>query len=193
MSSDSPSKHPPPEERFKKVLLSLTELMRKELNKARKEGLKVIGDKIVEFGIELIKEADDRSLIKGFITRSFPEDEKTGERLCCWDSVFEKDRDFFFGNSSFIFGELSSGIVDGILVVIRGDESEKNKNLIEGIWKHLFSMIKICINFLYLERKPEIIELSEGGYKIRYTKDKYNFVKLEDLAKKWGVNLLNAK
>ena len=181
-------KYPPPQERFKKVILSLAELMRKELIKARKKNVKVISENIVEFGITLVEESDERDLIKGFIKRSFPIEEKTGERISCWDSVFEKDRRFFFENSSVIFGELSSGIIDGIIVLL-----EENENLLEGTWKHLFSLVKICINFIYLSKDPKVEKKKEGGFDIIYTNKKYEYINVEDLASKWGVNLLNAK
>lgn len=186
--------HPPPAERFKKVLLSLSDLMKKELAKARNKGINVINDNILEFGIAMINDADDENLIKGFIKRSFPEDE-SGNKVCCWDSVLQKDKKFFFSNSSFIFGELSSGIVDGIFVIVKdtNGEEDTNKYLIEGIWKHLFSMIKICINYIYLLRKPKIECLPEGGYNIKYSNDKYNHIRLEELALKWNVNLMNAR
>jgi hypothetical protein len=190
--------HPPPAERFKKVLLSLSELMRKELNKARKKGINVINENIIDFGIALINEADDDKLIRGFIKRSFPlvdAEDESKKRVCCWDSVLQKDKKFFFSNSSFIFGELSSGIVDGIFVIIKDkeDDDDGNKYLIEGIWKHLFSMIKICINFIYLRRQPKVECLAEGGYNIKYSNNKYDYIHLEELALKWSVNLLNAR
>lgn len=182
------SDFPPPQERFKKVLISLSDLMRKELNKERKRNSNVISEKIVDFGIVLIEESDGKDMIEGFIERSFPKSEKN----IYWDFVFEKNKDFFFENSSLIFGELSSGIIDGIATIIK-DDNEQNKYLMEGIWKHLFSIVKISINYIYLSRDPKIENIPGEGMVIKYTKDKYSYIPLEDIAKKWGVNLLNAK
>ena len=183
------SEVPPPPERFKVVVLSLSNVLKIELDKARDDGIEVVGGNIVDFGIEFMKGSEPFSFIDKFVSRSFVR-QQDGSYICCWDYVKDKNRDYFLKNTSFIFGELPSGIIDGIKVVLENEE--ESRELMESIWKHLFSLIKISINHIYLSRKPSI-KKTDQGFNISYTQEYYSHVNIEDLSQKWGVDLMKAR
>lgn len=179
---------PPAPVRFKEVVLSLAEIMSQEMDEARRRGIKTINRDIVIFGIEFIRASDAHNMISGFINRSFVRDESSNSYEVLWDKILHKNKSFFLDNSSLIFGDLSSGIVDGFKTVIADGDEE----LLEAIWDHIFALVKISISHIYLERRPQITSTSDG-FNIIYSVESRNHIKVEKEAAKWGVNLLEIK
>lgn len=183
---------PPPGERFKRTLLSLAHIMEIEMSRARAKGIDTVDKKLVDFGIELIKLSSGDIIIGGFITRSFKEN-SNGTWNNFWDKILEKDEIFFMEekNSSLLFGELSSSVVDGFTKLIR--EKHVSDKLMVSVWQHLHAMVKISIYFVHFERKPEKYS-SDGAFGFRYTNKKVReHINLEEEAEKWNVDLMKAK
>jgi hypothetical protein len=188
MDSVKDRKIPPPEDRFKMTLLSLSNIMLREIEKKRARGEKTIAKETLMFGLEMIKATKSDVIIGGFLTRSF--DVENGKKRDLWDRVLEKDRDFFMQKSETLFGELSSGIVEGFKDLIRqGDVDEK---LMKTIWDHLSAMVKMSISYVHLSRKPQITS-TDNGFKVDYTIDYRKEIDLHNEAKKWNFNLAEAK
>lgn len=183
------AKAPPPEERFKANLLNLANIMSKELNIARGKGVNTVSENVLELGVSLIKGTPGNIIIGGFITRSFPADKSTGLRRNVWDEVFTENDAFFIENSKVIFGELSEGIVGGFKVLL--ENKSVSPSLMKIIWKHLIAMVKTSLHFIYIGREPVVVS-NDDGYKITYQKEFYPFVRLEEEAARWNVNLMSS-
>lgn len=183
-------KAPPPGERFKLTLISLANIMSREMDSARAKNINTINKGVVDFGIELIKNTNGDIITGGFISRSFSANNNTLNNY--WDKILEKDKDFFMSkeNSSVLFGELSSGIVDGFMNLVR--ERHISDKMMDSIWQHLFAMVKMSIAFVYLERNPQL-QKTEDGFSIRYTNKCREHINLEEEASKWGVDLTQIK
>jgi len=188
--SSSNRKPPPPGERFKLTLISLSNIMSREMDSARAKNIPTINKSIVDFGIELIKNTNGDIIAGGFISRSFNENNKSLNNY--WDKILAKDEEFFMSkeNSSVLFGELSSGIVDGFINLVR--ERHISDKMMDSIWQHLTAMVKMSIAFVYLERKPQLQKIDDG-FSIKYTNKCREHIDLEGEASKWGVDLTQIK
>jgi hypothetical protein len=185
------TKPPPPEDRFKANLLSLANIMKKEINNARSMGIETVSGSVVELGISLIKGTPSATIIGGFISRSFPVSTEGNLVRNVWDEVYKENDDFFLNNSSVLFGELSEGIVNGFKVLLVNESYRKvNPALMTTIWKHLVAMVKTSLHFIYSKREP-LFTTSSEGYIITYQKAIYPQIKLEEEAKRWNVNLMS--
>lgn len=175
---------PPPGERFKKTLTNLAGIMSNEIQIARNKGVNTISPEIINFGITLIEATDGDVIAGGFITRSYS---PTGNY---WGKILEKDESFFMSkeNSTLLFGELSSGIVDGFINLIK--EKHVSENLMMSVWQHLHAMVKISIAFVHFERKPHKVK-TEDGFSVKYTQNERPHIDLLGEAERWSVDLAN--
>ena len=190
MNNEDKKDIPPPGERFKRTLLSLANMMSKEIDIARSKGIDTIDKPIIDFGIELIKNVGGDIITGGFVTRSFGET-SNGYNIY-WDKILEKNIHFFLApeNSSLLFGELASGIVDGFSKLIK--DKHINEKLMDSVWQHLHAMVKMSISFIYFERKPQKHK-TEDGFEIKYTNKVRPHINLELEANKWNVNLMQTR
>lgn len=177
---------PPPAERFKVTLLSMAKIISTEISLARSKGLKVISDEIISFGVDMIKLSKDEDIIEGFINRSY-----NGE-VNYWDEVLVKNDNFFLNkkNSTLLFGELSSSVVDSFVDLVNSKQT--SEMLVATLWNYLHALVKISIAYIFFERKPQIIKTNDG-FNIRYTKETRSHINLEREAEKWKVDLLKVK
>ncbi len=190
MSGSNTNSIPPPGERFKLTLISLASMMSREIENARHKGIDTIPKGIINLGIELIKNTEGDIIIGGFVTRSFGKTPNGYNNY--WDKIKLKDQNFFMNgnNSSLLFGELSSAIVDGFIKLVK--EKYISEQMMNNVWQHLHAMVKMSISFVYFERKPQKYNTNDG-FSIKYTNRVREHINLEEEANKWGIDLTQTK
>lgn len=177
---------PPPEVRFKVTLLSMANIISSEVTLASAKARCGINNEIILLGIEFINAYKDVEIIEGFIDRSY------NENFSYWDDILSKNNDFFLDkkNSSLLFGELSSGIIDGFIDLI--NEKRTSAHLVETLWKYLHVLVRISISYIFLQRNPQVVK-TDDGFSIKYTNNSRSYINLEKEAEKWNVDLLRVK
>ena len=169
----------PDEERFaananilgKAILQAITELYNK--------GYQTVPPLLVQIAVGVIASYDKHQLIQGFIENSHAK---------CWDSIRERDEEFFVENVGTVFRYLPTQQVDLFkdLYMTRDKDGKPviTDMLKTQIWNLFDSMIKISIKYIHNQRGP-YADANGQHYKC----DFYEDIDIRTHAEKWRLTL----
>jgi hypothetical protein len=172
---------PPPEERFKDNSISLIEFVQEICIDIGENGVQITNEKHIEFLKCLINRFNEKELIEGFISSSYP----------YWDIILEKNKSFFIDGIDKIFSFLP--INDTKIFYTIFSEDSKVNNLIGAedtttFWDYLQSIVTICIKYIHVQRLPSSIQ-EENRIINLYTQECFPYIKIVDEARKWDIFL----
>ena len=136
---------------------------------------------IYRFFKSFIQSFDDKNyLIQGFIENSHEK---------CWDSIKNRDEQFFVENAGNIFKYLPNDKVnlfkDLFITKDKYGNSVVSIELKNQLWKLFDAMIKISIKYIHKNRGPCLMENGIPAYKISF----FPTVDVSYHAKNWQVIL----
>lgn len=146
-ASEKTIDRPPEEVRFVSNAIGMAEAIYYELQKLHAAGLTTIEPNNVNMIIDLMKMIKNTVLIEEFISKSYQH----------WDKIKEKEESFFLENAGDIFAFLPPERVKAFTNLFHTkDHNGKcivRDKLKEILWNHLHGMVKICIQYVYKNKK----------------------------------------
>lgn len=144
---------PPEEERFYINVENICQIVYSGISKLERSGHKTVDLTLVSIGIAMIKSYNKHSLIQRFIDKT---------HFKCWESIRNRDENFFINNAGDIFSSLPVESVN----IFRDLFSVKDKNgnsvisqgLKDDLWKNFEANIKISIKYIYYGRSKQASE-----------------------------------
>jgi hypothetical protein len=174
-------------DKFVKVLTELFDNSRLIIEDLHQHGVTNLTPLNVDLIKNVVLNKDKFYLIKTFIETSYP----------YWDNIKSKNDDFFINNSDKIFGEYAKYDELNSIKVIFGKNAQGNPavdNETKDSLRPFFnSLIKISIRYIFECKEPNIERIEEDGkkkVKISYKSNAYPHIRVLDVAKLWGVELI---
>lgn len=173
------------EDQFKTNMIDLSLLMYELLQYADSRGYKVgVEPAMMRLATEFIKTLDQKRMIESFIEHSHVH----------WDAIRKRDEQFFFENSTVIFGRLpvSESTKDSFktLYTLKDASGQEvvGKDDRDAIWEFFESLVRLSIKHVHRGREPFLKVV--GSERVpKYRKEFFRQVKLEHHAREWGVKL----
>jgi len=173
----------PPEDRFYKNILILSEILYNGFNELKNLGYTSLNPSMIDLVMNIISSFDKKYLITAFIKKSH-------EKF--WDKIKLRDEEYFIENSHKIFDILPMKNLD-VFKELYLSKDEKGNSIItddqkDDIWNLLDALVKISIKFVHENRDPQSI-VKDGKTLLKYNKEFLNDVNIEYHKKEWGLNL----
>ncbi len=174
---------PSPKIRFHENIVDLTSLMHELISICYDAGKTNINPALVLFAGGLLDSYDKKKMIENFIEYSYD----------YWEIIHKKNEIFFIENCKDVFKDLPVNHVDAFSVLFQSTNIgglpiiiDEDKN---AIWDYFYSLIKICIKYIHLQRGPQII-FHDGKHKKVYNKKVFsNINRLQYYADKFKIKL----
>lgn len=146
-----------PEERFKENSDELVDIIDHSIKTYATGSVNKL---VLQIAVSYVKSMEERSLINSFIINSH----------IYWDSIKERDEDFFLSKADKIFGKLPSDDVNMFKSLFEKDLlPDKIKNV---IWEYFEANVRISINYM-----------KEEGSKMARS----NKIDVAAMSEKWGI------
>jgi hypothetical protein len=176
---------PPSEDRFGKNMDDLAKFLVKEiLETPRVKPHVKFPPALILIGLKYIQKKGNKNLVEGFIKQTYK----------FWDKIHEKDRDYLVENASdFVGPSVPKERLRGIVTVFSQEGKDGQKIIsdddTESLFRFLFALIRISILYIHETRQPVISKDEEGCEIKTYNHKEFEYVELNDVAKKWNVDL----
>ncbi len=175
---------PAEEERFMTNVLDLIDLVHELSTICWEAGKKEINPQLVMFAENYIGNLDPVKLIDVFIKHSYMH----------WDSIRDRDEEFFIKNAHLIFQQLpiDTKNINAFKMFFTAVD-DKGEYIIEqddrdAIWDIFDSLVKICIKYIHRIRGVKLVS-TKKGMRPAYKTNNYPMVKVRAQAKLWEVKL----
>lgn len=179
------------EQKFHENIIALGNLMIELISDLYSKGYKTVDPELCKMAVSILKLYNGIQMLENFIFYSYP----------YWDSILKREESYFILKASDIFSDLPSQSVDSFKILFDSKDSLGNHVIIAedrgSIIDFFQSFVKISIPYIYsnhLDPKKvykTFIIIEENGNKIeKEIQKQYNTIPIQEIAKKWGINLL---
>lgn len=140
---------PSQEEKLCENLTDMLDLVRELVASCYERKCTTINPNLIQTAKVFLMTIDKKYLLEGFIRSSH----------IYWDKIHLRNEDFFFSNAREVFSELPMENVEAFTILFTAkDKSGKlvvPKEDREAVWDYLHSIVKICIQHIFNERKTD--------------------------------------
>lgn len=153
------------EEKLYENLADMLDLVRELVASCFERKCTTINPNLIQTAKVFLMTIDKKYLLEGFIKSSH----------IYWDKIHSRNEDFFFSNAREVFRELPMENVDAFTVLFTAKDKTGRfivpKEDREAVWDYLHSIVRICIQHIFNERKKDrtyMEEIDIGRYIAEY-------------------------
>lgn len=173
---------PSEEDRFMSNASELTLFVHGLVKEVYNQGYQIVNPQLVEIAGHILNGFNKSDVIVSFITYSYPH----------WNSIRNKNKNFFVENAGKVFGDLPVSNVDAFkdlfIITDRDGNPVVSDENVEILWDFFHALVKISIKYIHRKRSPKL-RVEAMKTICEYDNNYFSEIELTKHAELWEVRL----